>query len=280
MNLFKKDKGGAATASAKRKKGRALVEASPYHPLLPAPADDPVAMRGASQERGRADIHYLWGPGRLLGQRLQAWSAILLFGSIAFVGVGASVIDTTGTRAASASSYVDAEQQVRRPVRRAEAQDGLIVNGRPYYPALEQLPEGYSPPGADRLSSALRGAAEGATDTSVWDQLGGREVDIEEFWSTKIPRKGLLARTSYDGFEYAFLGTYVADTLPQIGGGGRRAWPAVFVHRVDPAAEGGQRSILYQLEAPLLAERVTGVRLISPEMAPEFWAVRGPQQEE
>lgn len=278
---FLKAKGAAEGAAAIRK-GRELVKAAPYKPLLPIPSDEPVAMAGASQERGRADIFYLWGPGRVLGQRLQAWSAIVLLGSVFAIGAGSVlVMDRAASSRAlpSVAELAGAEPQVRRPARRSSPQEGLIVAGRPYYPAMSELPSDYRPPSADRLAGALQGAASGATGTEVWEQLEGREVPASDFWSAKIPREGLLAQVSHGGASYALLGTYVSDTLPQIGGGAsdRRTWPAVFIHRLDPDAEGARRSILYQLEAPLLAAPVSDdVALVSPEMAPDFWTAVGP----
>ena len=246
--------------------------------------EDYVGNPMTSQKKNVPDIHYLWGPGRLLAQQMQRFSAFLFFVSfIAFAGGAKALLDTSMD--ASNDRFQFAAQSGAAPVLtplrpKAFTTPDRCEQGIPTYDILSVGGDDFNP--ADTSidwrrvsaapSSAVRDIVLEARDavrddprSDPWSELNLAEMSVEDFWKTAIPfsdeATGSIARATLpSGVEYIFVGTYIADAREtdlanrcngKASGDGmeRRPAPVIFIQRTDPSAKSElNRSITYVLQ--------------------------------
>lgn len=271
----------------------AVIEgAEPVDPRL-----KPVGLPGASQAAGIPDIHYLWGPGRLLAQQMQFFSAALVFASLPFLFLGLMGImpilaDASGNDQAFFSQSVSWDNP-RHPANRrpsfAARSPVLHVDGVRFSPADPAIDwRRISAPPRRRVAEIVQQAMRDLPSGDPWSLTPLRNVSVSEFWRTPIPFGdgvvGSIARTTIDGVEWTLIGTYAGDValwpVTQQSAGvpaadrqdARRpvelppAAPVILVQRVDRRSPAPQnRFRIWQLADPALASSL-GSTLARPEV--------------
>lgn len=246
------------------------------------PARRPVGLPGASQAAGVPDIHYLWGPGRLLAQQMQYFSAALVFVSLPFFVfslyfASIAMLESGGWEAPRASVAWDDPRHPanRRPVFGVRS-PVLHVNGQRFSPADPSIDwRRVSAPPRSRVAQIAQQAVRDLPTGDPWASIPLRRLSIHDFWRTPIPfdasSVGSIASIEIDGIEWTLIGTYASDlgfrptrtsssaeaasatasaALPP-------AVPVILVQRVDRRSRAPQnRYRIWQLADPALADSI------------------------
>lgn len=248
----------------------------------------------SSQQRNIPDIHYLWGPGRLLAQQMQWFSAFLFFFSaIAFMAGAKELLSgSNDTISRAVSNDTGPVFTPLSPVRHAtpdRCQSGVptydildVGGGKPFKPGNPSIDWRQATPSttADLRDKILgfRQARRSDTQANPWQEEKLEERTVGEFFTKPFlfndQVSGAIAQGSLgSGVQYTFIGTYVSDAraadmvnrcAAATSGDGteRSVAPIVFIERVDPSSRDERnRVITYVLQDHRLAT-INGSSLI------------------